>query len=206
VTEPDLRTAGDRPGRTEPESDDLEVDDVPVTRHANRRAAIEWAIVIVGAVVVALVIKTFLLQAFYIPSSSMEPTLHVGDRVLVNKLSYHLHDIHRGDIVVFERPPKATAGDIEDLIKRVIALPGETVEAREGKVFVNGDPLVEPYLPADTSTPSFSLQTVPEGDIFVLGDNRQNSQASNVFGPIDEDLIVGRAFVRIWPLSRLGGI
>ena len=192
--------------------DEEEAEEEPTRRQSSRRAAIEWAVVILGAVVVALVIKTFLLQAFYIPTQSMEPTLHVGDRVLVNKLSYDLHDVNRGDIVVFERPPNAASGEIEDLIKRVIALPGDTVEVREGYVYVNGEKIEEPYLMAQGKTDPFRapgcspICTVPDGHVFVLGDNRQNSQASNIFGPIDEDLIVGRAFVRIWPLGRLGGI
>jgi signal peptidase I len=190
----------------DPEDPEAPEEAAPTGHGSSRRAAIEWAIVIVGAVLVALVIKTFLLQAFYIPSGSMEPTLHVHDRVLVNKLSYKLHDVHRGDIVVFERPPNAAASDIQDLIKRVVGLPGDTIEARDGKVYVNDAVLSEPYLPKGTTTPSFARQTVPKGHVFVLGDNRQNSSASNVFGPIDEDLIVGRAFIRIWPLSRLGGL
>src|SRR6202011_700092 len=113
------------------------------------RNGIEWIVIIVAALLVALVIKTFLFQAFYIPSESMEPTLKPGDRVLVNKLSYDFHSIRRGDIVVFKRPP-GEAGDpaIKDLIKRVIALPGESIEQRDGNVFINGRQLKEPYLPS----------------------------------------------------------
>ena len=209
MSAPELRATGDAPGADEPADDTDE--DAP-RRQSSRRAAIEWVIVIGGAVVVALVIKTLLLQAFYIPSSSMEPTLHLGDRVLVNKLSYHLHGIHRGDIVVFERPRNSAAGDVPDLIKRVVALPGESVEVQGGKVFVDHHPLDEPYLPKGTITPDFTATgcspqcKVPTGHVFVLGDNRGNSQASNIFGPIDDDLIVGRAFVRIWPIKRIGGI
>jgi len=162
--------------------------------------------VIIGALTVAFVIKTFLLQAFFIPSGSMEPTLRVGDRVLVNKMSYRLHDVNRGDIIVFERPPNATPGGVEDLIKRVVALPGETVEARDGKIFVDGEPLAEPYLADGVTTPDFAEAEVPADHVFVLGDNRANSQASNVFGPVSEGLIVGRAFVRVWPLDNLGGV
>ena len=117
------------------------------------RSAVEWAAVIVGALVVALVVKTFLFQAFYIPSASMEPTLRKGDRVLVNKLSYDLHDIHRGDIVVFELPPEKVGPDgIKDLIKRVIGLPGETIETREGIVYINDKKIEEPYLPDGVTT------------------------------------------------------
>ena len=179
----------------------------PVDKAArNRRLAIEWTILIVAALVIAFLIKTFLFQAFYIPSGSMEPTLKIGDRVLVNKVSYDLHDVHRGDIVVFERPPNASASDINDLIKRVVALQNETVVAHDWQVYVDGHLLAEPYLPPGTRTPDFREWKVPAGFVFVLGDNRTNSSASNVFGPIDEDLIVGRAFVRVWPFSRLGGL
>jgi signal peptidase I len=177
------------------------------------RGAIEWAIVIVGAVVAALLIKTFLLQAFYIPSKSMVPTLNVGDRVLVNKLSYKVHDVNRGDIVVFERPDAETAtDDIEDLIKRVIGLPGDKIVIKGGSIFINDQLLQEPYLPAGTQTgpgPTYpcteaSPCRVPEGDVFVMGDNRSDSRDSRWFGPIDEDKIVGRAFFRVWPLNQIG--
>jgi signal peptidase I len=196
-----------------------------------RRNAIEWVVVVAGALLVAVVIKSFLFQAFYIPSVSMEPTLKVGDRVLVNKLSYKLHDVHRADIVVFERPPtdpqtvegcdgtpvtitpQKSTEEVHDLIKRVVAVGGETVESRGGRVFVNGLPLPEPYLAAGTTTPAFESSAfpsqcirVPKGDVFVLGDNRNNSAASNRFGPISENLIVGRAFIRVWPLSSVGGL
>jgi signal peptidase I len=180
-------------------------------RHSSSlRNLIEWVVIIGAALLVALVIKQFLVQAFYIPSESMENTLKVGDRVLVNKLSYHMHDVHRGDIVVFKRPP-AEAGEpaIKDLIKRVIAGPGDTIEARDGVVFVNGQPLNETYLPNDNCpghacTTSLPKQVIPAGHYFVMGDNRTNSKDSRVFGPISRSLIVGRAFVRVYPLSKLG--
>lgn len=175
-------------------------------KHSASRTILEWILVVGGAVLIALVVKTFLFQAFYIPTGSMEPTLNVGDRILVNKASYKLHDVHRGDIIVFERPANASTGTIEDLIKRVVALPGETIEVRQGKVFIDGKALPEPYLPEGMVTPPFPKTTVPPDRLFVLGDNRGDSQASNVFGPIDQDLIVGRAFVRVWPLGDLGGI
>jgi signal peptidase I len=153
---------------------------------------------------VALVIKTFLIQAFYIPSPSMFPTLKENDRVLVNKLSYDLHDVNRGDLVVFERPPGETDTEIKDLIKRVIGLPGDVVsDCGDATVCINGSPLEEPYLADGISTERLERITVPDGSVFVMGDNRENSRDSRVFGPIDQDSIVGRAFVRIWPLSAL---
>ena len=166
------------------------------------RSGLEWVAIIVGALLVALVVKTFLIQAFYIPSASMEPQLAIGDRVLVNKLSYRLHDVNRGDIVVFERPP-GDAGDpeIKDLIKRVVALPGETVEGRGGQIFVDERPLREPYIGQHEVIADFGPTKIPAGRVFVMGDNRDNSKDSRVFGPIKESIIVGRAFVRVWPAA-----
>ena len=165
------------------------------------RNAVEWVAIVIGALLVALIVKTFLIQAFYIPSLSMYSTLDKGDRVLVNKVSYHVHDIHRGDIVVFKRPPGVPDTGIKDLIKRVIGLPGDTVEAHGGSMYVNGKQLKEGYLDRGTVTSDFPVKTVPKGDIFVMGDNRGNSEDSRVFGPIAEKLVVGRAFVRVWPIQ-----
>ena len=105
---------------------------------------------VVGAVLVALIIKTFVMQAFFIPSESMVPTLKINDRVLVNKLSYRLHDVNRGDIIVFERPEGESNDQVKDLIKRVIALPGESLVINDNKIYINGQQLAEPYLPAGT--------------------------------------------------------
>ena len=137
-----------------------------------------------GALLVAFLIRTFLLAAFYIPSASMVPTLEEGDRVLVNKLSYKLHDVNRGDIVVFERPPGEPDNGIKDLIKRVIALPGETVEGRDGQVVVNGRYLEEPYLDEGPSPTEFPPETVEEGKVWVMGDNREVSVDSRYFHAI----------------------
>lgn len=167
------------------------------------RGTVEWVVILVGALLVALVVKTFLFQAFYIPSASMEPTLNIKDRVLVNKLSYDFHDVHRGDIVVFRSPPGEGDPEIKDLIKRVIGLPDETVEGHDGRVFINGDPLKEPYLPEGVSTSSFPPQKIPPGHLWMMGDNRSNSKDSRVFGPINDNLVVGRAFILVWPLGSI---
>jgi signal peptidase I len=172
-------------------------------KESGLRNAVEWVVIIGGAFLVAFVVKTFLIQAFFIPSGSMLPTLHEDDRVLVNKLSYDLHDVHRGDLVVFERPENEAAGQIKDLIKRVVGLPGERIESRDGAVYIDGDLLEEPYLADGAETTGLEPQTVPEGHVFVMGDNRGDSMDSRVFHAIDEDLIVGRAFVRVWPLPDL---
>jgi signal peptidase I len=198
VSETDAET-GSEP--VEPDPTSSEPDE---TDHGGVRNLVEWVGIIVGALVVALVVKTFLIQAFFIPSLSMYPTLDKGDRVLVNKLSYKLHDVHRGDLVVFERPPGQPASTIKDLIKRVVGLPGEEIEARSGDVYVDGKKISEPYLVDDVATENLPRQTIPDGEVFVMGDNRGDSADSRVFGPIDEDSIVGRAFIRVWPIPDIG--
>ena len=185
--------------------------DEPITPGPGRRPRrkghwlIEWAVVLVVALGVAIGIRTFVVQTFYIPSASMQPTLMIGDRILVDKVSYHLHDVHRGDIVVFGRPPlERSAVDIKDLVKRVIGLPGETISSVDGKVTINGKPLSEPWLPSpDPLGQPITTIKIPAGDYFVMGDNRSNSQDSRFFGPIPHSLIVGRVVLRIWPLSHI---
>jgi signal peptidase I len=172
------------------------------------RNLLEWTYVIVGALGIALLIRAFLLASFFIPSVSMVPTLKVGDRVLVNKLSYRLHDLHRQDVVVFERPPGEPDLTIKDLIKRVIGLPGDVVSFRDGKVFVNDVQLDEPYLaPGMVTSPKGNDSIkVPAGEVLVLGDNRTNSFDGRSFGTFDQKLIVGRAFVIVWPFSSRSGL
>jgi signal peptidase I len=173
-------------------------------KNSGLRSLVEWTAVIGGALAVALVIRLVFLAAFYIPSESMVPTLEKGDRVLVNKLSYKLHPIHRGDIVVFERPPNEPDTGIKDLIKRVIGLPGETIEVRDCHVLINGQALVENYVKAWSRTCTYDARTLEPEQIFVMGDNRDDSQDSRYFGPIDEGLVVGRAFVIVWPITHFG--
>lgn len=173
-------------------------------RRQRRLRRLELPLLVVFSLLTAVVVRTFVLQTFFIPSGSMHPTLLEGDRVIVNKLSYHLHDVHRGDVVVFRRPPNLHIDD-DDLIKRVIGLPGDTVAAHGRLVYVNGRALHEPYvLPHCRGTDDFLQVTVPSDRVFVMGDNRCDSTDSRVFGPIPENLLVGRAFARIWPPSRLG--
>lgn len=198
---------------------DAEPETRPAPAPTKTRSLVEWIVVVVGAVLVALIIKTFVMQAFFIPSESMVPTLKINDRVLVNKLSYRLHDVNRGDIIVFERPEGESNDQVKDLIKRVIALPGESLVINDNKIYINGQQLAEPYLPAGTiNTPGPGGATwthkcttddpcvVPEGAVWVMGDNRTNSKDSRYIGPIPEDKIVGRAFVTVWPFDRIGGL
>jgi signal peptidase I len=173
------------------------------TKPTGLRNVAEWVLIAGGALLVAFVIKTFLLQAFYIPSLSMAPTLKVNDRVLVNKLSYDLHDVHRGDLIVFESPPNE-GSQTKDLIKRVIGLPGETVESQNGHILINGQVLEEPYLGPDVTTGPLEKVTVPAEHLWVMGDNRPNSRDSRFFGAIPESLVIGRAFIRVWPVTAIG--
>jgi signal peptidase I len=209
----DPSPAEDAPAEDAEPADEVEA--TPATAPDRLRSAVEWVAVIVGALVVALVVKTFLFQAFYIPSGSMEPTLEKGDRVLVNKLSYDLHDVNRGDVIVFELDPDEVGADgIKDLIKRVVGLPGDVIETRDGVVYVDDQPLDEPYLadgtttgsPSDGQNPGIERQTVPDGHVYVLGDNRSNSADSRYRGPIPIESIVGRAFVLVWPPGDIGSL
>jgi signal peptidase I len=182
------------------------------------RTVIEWVVILAAVLLCTVVLRSFVVQSFYIPSGSMEPTLQIGDRIIVDKLSYHLHDVHRGDIVVFARPPLEDQA-YADLVKRVIGLPGETISSRDGQVYINGKLLAEPWLPkvdqGVTGTlpgdpnEQFNLPgpvKIPAGEYFVMGDNRTDSEDSRFFGPIPGSLIVGRAVAVVWPLDHIKGL
>jgi signal peptidase I len=191
----------------------------------------ELPVLILIAFGLALLIKTFLIQAFFIPSESMVPTLEIGDRVLVNKLVYRFREPRRGEVIVFvaERDTTAdsrgllrkivdtlteglgvTAPSDRDFIKRIIGLPGETVEMKDGVVTITKTDgtkiaLNEPYLAEDKDTSPFGPSKVPAESYFVMGDNRPNSADSRTrLGPIKRSDIVGKAFIKVWPLSRIG--
>jgi signal peptidase I len=189
---------------------EAEGDETPVSPARRRaRGLLDWVVVIGVALLVAFLVRTFVLAHFVVDGHSMDTTLHDGDRVFVNKLSYRLHDPNRGDVVVLHELADVQDGQSRDLIKRVIALEGETLEVRNCVVLIDGAELVEPYLDPDVVTPGncggdYGPATVPEDHVFVMGDNRagsQDSRSENV-GPIDEDDIVGRAFVVFWPTSH----
>jgi signal peptidase I len=189
-------------------------------RSSSPRRSSHWlreaVFVVVVAVLVAVLLRTFVVQTFYIPSGSMEPTLQIGDRILVDKLSYHLHGVERGDIVVFSRPPAENCGgpEVNDLVKRVIGLPGDVLTLAGGYVYVDGKRLKESWLPkpeqgTTTDGPvgsSYNLARpyrVPANDYFVMGDNRSDSCDSRYWGPIGRSLIVGKVELRVWPLTSL---
>ena len=177
------------------------------------RGFLEWISVIGVALAVAIVIRVFLLQQFYISGPSMETTMFSDNRVLVNKLAYRLGEIDRGDVVVFDRAiPNGNEIQHDDLIKRVIALGGETVSISKCVVYIDGVELPEPYLPKrDTemtdpadrcSTVDMEAIVLETDEIFLMGDNRPQSFDSRMFGPIKKELIIGQAFVLLWPLGE----
>ncbi len=186
-------------------------------RQTSGRWVAELVVVVVIALVIAVLLRTFVVATYSIPSGSMEPTLQIGDRIVVDKLSYHLHGVDRGNIIVFSTPTneKCAGPPVADLVKRVIGLPGETISLAGGRVYIDGHVLPEPWLPAATRTETFpgpSAQPyslhhpylIPGGDVYVMGDNRNFSCDSRYWGPIKETTIVGKVDLRIWPLSRLG--
>ncbi|MGH3106589.1 MAG: signal peptidase I [Rubrobacteraceae bacterium] len=160
-------------------------------------------ILLVSFVLVFGFVRPFVVEAFWIPSASMVPTLKYGDRVLVNKFIYRFTEPQRGDIIVF----KSVEGDGQDLIKRVVGVPGDEIAVRGGKLFVNGEPQKEPYVNKKYPDRSFyAPTTVPKDHVFAMGDNRANSQDSRIFGPVPEKNIEGEAFLRFWPPDRIGSL
>ncbi len=186
----------------------------------------ELPALIVVALVVAVLIKTFLVQAFFIPSASMRDTLLEGDRVMVNKLAFRFGDPGRGDVIVFDSPledpsdGESFVGAIlrsvgeslglstpdTALIKRVIGIGGDTLEIRENAVWINGAAIDESYLTRGVRMDDFGPLQIPINHVFVMGDNRDQSEDSRRFGPIPESSIIGRAFIRVWPPTRWGGL
>jgi len=188
---------------------------------AGRSTLLDYAVIAVVAIGLALVIQAFLVKPYRIPTPSMVDTLEIGDRVLVNRVAYHLREVRRGDIVVFRYPKNR---DVV-FIKRVVGLPGDRLQAKDGKLYVNGQPQDEPYvhktngvtdptnpsgvISGTTMSPPWGLAgeyTVPAASYFAMGDNRTDSDDSRVWGPVPEDDLIGEAFFIYWPLGRLDTI
>jgi signal peptidase I len=194
------------PATMEPDdsSDDAAPEPRPPGMSRTTRAFVDWVVVVGIALLVAILVRTFLLAHFVVDGTSMSTTLSTGDRVFVNKLSYRLHEPNRGDVVVLHQ----IGGSSErDLIKRVIALPGETIEIQSCQVMIDGRRLDEPYLDPTVVTPGncggdTPATAVPDDSVFVMGDNRPGSSDSRTLGPIHESDLVGRAFVVFWPRSH----
>jgi len=173
------------------------------SKPAGKRSVVaELAESILVAVVLALVIRLFILEPFYIPSGSMIPTLEVGDRIIVCKFCYKygLDDPSRGDVIVFRYPVDPS----RNFVKRIIAVGGETVAVRNSRLYINGEAVPEPYLPVGFKFGDFGPLYVPPGSYFVMGDNRNYSEDSRKWGFLDRDLIIGKAVAIYWPLDRLG--
>jgi signal peptidase I len=196
----------------------------PVTRATRRlprgwRITFDWIVTIVGAVAIVLAIKAWVINPYRIPSSSMEPTLHCArpgngcearfsDRVLANRFIYHFRKPHRGDIIVFKTPPlaKERCGAGGTFVKRLVALPGETWQEKNGYVYIDGKKLIEPYVKSDrrdTGT-SYPARQIPPGMYFMMGDNRTQSCDSREWGPVPRGNLIGEVFAVYWPPNRIG--
>jgi signal peptidase I len=174
-------------------------------RRRRRRVLAETGVIVLAAVLLAALIRTFAFQTFWIPSASMVPTLSVYDRVLVQKAFFSWHDVREGDIVVFSHPPLDDCPGQGDLVKRVIGLPGQTIYSSGNNIYINGRRLAEPYLPPydplGPPIPDSSRQhpyRVPPGEFYVLGDNRSDSCDSRFWGPIEGSTIIGKVVLTFW--------
>jgi len=193
------------------ENDDLGIDESKKRDHKKKkkeksffREAVEILLI---AFVLAFVVRTFVAENFWVPSRSMVPTIQVNDRVLVTKFSYKIADPERGDIVVFEPPATAHAGEEEKFyVKRLIALPGETVEFKDNVLYIDGEVVDEPYLREDVINEDFGPYVVPENSYFFCGDNRTGSYDSRAWGSVERDSLVGKGQFIWWPFDRMGGL
>lgn len=205
-------TEASDPGQPEPP-------DPSAPTSGRRRWIIEWVGILVFAVTCTLLLRNFVVEPYKIPSPSMEPTLMVHDKLLVDKLSYSLHAVHRGDIAVFHKPADFVDPGVTVLIKRVIGLPGETISLQRGQIYINGKVLDQKWLPAEGITnpgppitnqgcantgPQVDYCVIPKGEYYMMGDNRSDSDDSRVFGPVPRKVFIGRAFLIVWPPSHIG--
>ncbi|HEY9840096.1 MAG: signal peptidase I [Candidatus Sericytochromatia bacterium] len=213
----ETHTPGEPAAEAEPEAQPEAKSDKPGRARKKRSRPLELIETIFVAFVLAILIRATLAEARFIPSGSMIPSLLIGDRLIVEKLSYYFNSPHRGDIVVFYPPDpyaKPLTGSARVLrwlgftrdaayIKRVIGLPGETLAIRNGKVLIDGKPLNEPYIKAPPLDDMPPQKIAPE-HFFMMGDNRNNSRDSRVWGTMPRENVIGRTFLRFWPLNRLG--
>lgn len=194
----------------DPDLDALAAVDATLRANPGKRRinpVVEWVLVVVVAISSALLVRAYVVQQFAVEGESMINTLQNADRVLVNRLSYRLHEPRRGDVVVLKRFDGAA--EERDLIKRVVGLPSETIEFRSCIVYVNGNALIEPYIDPDIQARDGcggdqAPLVVPPETVYVLGDHRGKSSDSRVFGPVADRMLIGRAFVIIWPMSDWG--
>ena len=162
----------------------------------------DWAETIVVALILALIIRAFFLQVFWIPAGSMEPTLEINDRIVVNKVIYHFREPKRLEIVVFRQVPLFDQSK-KDLIKRLVGLPGERLQVKRGVILINGKPVEEKH-PLNQDYANFGPVTIPPDSYFVMGDNRPASADSRYWGFLPKKNLIGPAFLRLWPLTKFG--
>lgn len=199
---------------TEETATDAPTNDVPgagpTSPRRRHRIWLEWVVIVVIAVVASFIVRTYVFQTYFIPSGSMEPTLQIGDRIIVDKLAVEFGTIHTGDIVVFKAPPAVSndcADAVTDLVKRVIGLPGERLSSKGNTIYINGKPLTQTwshvtYLGNQIGTPQHPFVIVPKGQYFMMGDNHPDSCDSRTWGTVPKKDLIGKVFLRIWPLTR----
>jgi len=175
---------------------------------SRERRLVEWLVIVALAVAASVLVRTYVAQTFFIPSASMEPTLNVGDRILVSKLATEFGSVHIGEILVFKTPPgelAACGGPVVPyLVKRVIGLPGDHLTSRGNTVYVNGHALEQRWSHLTPLGTAIGRVTVPTGHYFMMGDNRFISCDSRYWGPLNAKLVVGEAVLRFWPVSHFG--
>ena len=183
-------------------------DETPVLKapKSRRRGFIEWVIVLIAAVALSFLVRTFVFQEYFVPSTSMTPTLDIGDRILVNKLSVDFGTVNIGDIVVFKAPPnvKTICGDpVADLVKRVIGVPGDSLYSRGNTIYVNGKPLDQKWTvyKAIGSVPIKPI-TLKKNMYYMMGDDHAGSCDSRYWGPVPRSDLIGKVFFKVWPLSH----
>lgn len=177
-----------------------EIREVKETKSSKKSFLRETVESILIAAILAVIIRFFIIEPFYIPSGSMEPTLQVNDRIVVSKVSYYFEDPERGDVVVFKYPKDTS----RNFVKRLIGKPGETIELKGGNLYINGEFVPEGYLPVDLVYSDYGPVVVPPDNYFMLGDNRNNSEDSRFWGFMNKDLIIGKAIIIYWPIDRIG--
>ncbi|MGB7104143.1 MAG: signal peptidase I [Acidimicrobiales bacterium] len=189
--------------------DQLEpTEEVPPTsaKHSRRRGAIEWVIVLIVALALSFLVRTFVFQEYYVPSGSMRPTLYIGDRIMVNKLSVDFGTINVGDIVVFKAPPavrKLCGDDDADLVKRVIGVPGDTLWSEGNTIYLNNKPLHQNWSIYKAMGPKgITRITLKANQYFMMGDNHADSCDSRTWGTVPRSDIIGKVFLKVWPLSH----
>lgn len=166
------------------------------------RTVVEIVVIVAAAFAIAMLVQLFLVKPFTIHQVSMQPTLMEGDRILLNRLVYHFREPRSGEVVVFHSPMH----DTEDLVKRIVAVAGDRVAVDHGALYINGVAQEESYLLEQNVEGDYPETLIPAGRVFVMGDNRNNSGDSRLFGPLDRSMIIGEAFVVYWPIRRWGGL